>query len=116
MSWIKSWWNYSRIIFLQVAGIALVILNELLPFLMGFDFEVYFTREISMLIQLVIQVATIVLRFKTFSPVGATASDKEALASVINSDVITGVVGVDYDVGDNAEIVDDQASRSPKAY
>lgn len=116
MSWIKSWWNYSRIIFLQIAGVLLVVLNELLPFLMSFDFDAFFTHQISLLITTAIQIATIFLRLNTFAPVGATAADKEALSSVINSPVITGSSGRDYDVGDNISAESDYSSRSPKAY
>jgi len=112
---IAAWWNYSRIIFLQVVGFLVLIINELLPMLMGFDFEAFFTHEISVMIILGIQVATAVLRLNTFAPVGATAEDKEALSSVINSSVITGSSGRDYDVGDNIKQVDEPSQRSPKA-
>lgn len=67
---ICGWWSYSRIIFLQVAGALVIVVNELLPVLLSFDFETFFTHEISVLITVGIQIATIFLRLNTVGAVG----------------------------------------------
>lgn len=95
-------WNYSKIIFINVAYILANASTEIFMYLAGFDWDAFFRHEVAIVIGLAVNVASVVLRTYTFSPVGSTEEDKEALQSVIDSPVITSNAPVrDLDVGDN---------------
>lgn len=106
MNWLKNKivgaWNYSRIIFINVAYVLASASTEILMYLAGFDWDAFFRHEIALVLGMAVNVASVVLRVYTFSPVGSTEEDKEVLQSVIDSPVITGTTAkTDLDVGDN---------------
>lgn len=106
MKWLKEKvvgaWNYSRIVFINVAYVLAMAASEIFVYLAGFDWDVFFRHEIAMALGLAVNVTSILLRLYTFAPVGSSASDKEALKSVIDSPVISASAPAhELDVGDN---------------
>lgn len=67
---IKAWWAYSRTVFMNISAALLMILNEVLPYLLGLDYDALFTHEISVLIGLGVNLLNIWLRTLTVAPVG----------------------------------------------
>lgn len=99
---IVSAWKYSKIIFINVAYILSMASSEIFMYLAGFDWDEFFSHEIALILGLMVNVASVILRLYSFSPVGSTAEDKEALRSVIDSPVITATTTKpDLDVGNN---------------
>lgn len=118
MRWLKNKivgaWNYSRIIFINVAYVLAMASSEIFMYLAGFDWDAFFRHEVALVIGFAVNVASVILRLYTFSPVGSTAEDKEALQSVIDSPVITGTAAkTDLDVGNNKP--EDKSPVNPTA-
>lgn len=72
--WIVDAWNYSRIIFINVVGALLASSNEIIGFLMGVDYDAFFRHSVSVLISLVVNLISVILRMQTDALPGARHS------------------------------------------
>lgn len=72
MNWVKNkivgWWKHSRIIFINVAYAILLVGQELVFNLAGFDWDAMFRHEIAMFIGMGVSVASILLRMYPRKP------------------------------------------------
>lgn len=77
MDKIKQWWKYSRIVFINVLYAASVVIEQLILYLVGFDWDAFFSHEIALMVALGINVLNVVLRMKTTGAVGGDYKDDE---------------------------------------
>jgi hypothetical protein len=73
---IKGWWLYSRTIFLNVASILLLVLNEITSYLVGADWaSVIHNPKLLFFVTVGINVLNVVLRVVTTGPIGHRRDD-----------------------------------------
>lgn len=70
METIRSWWRYSRTIFLNALCALAMAAGELLQFAVGFDWSTVVSARTASMIVLGVNAANIVLRYRTTAPVG----------------------------------------------
>lgn len=78
-----SWWAYSRTVFLNVGSAIVMVLNELLPSLMGIDYDAFVKHEVSVAIGIGLNLLNVWLRMITVAPVGASANAKVAAVNAV---------------------------------
>lgn len=80
MNWLKNKivgaWNYSRIIFINVAYALAASASEIISYLAGFEWDAFFRHEVALTLGLVVNVASVILRLNTFTPVGASPVER----------------------------------------
>lgn len=80
---VKSWWNYSRTIFINVLAALSLALADIIGFLIGLDWNIVLSPRTAFYTAMAFNVVNIMLRYITTGPVGGKdAPEKETLLTV----------------------------------